>query len=457
MASAGVVAGRLPADTMPCKARAMFHLQQRLEQALFEPTGRAAEEPWAQILGVLRYPYALIRDLWKGDLNLRAMSLVYTMLLAIVPLLAFAFAVLKGMGIHQKLRPVIFEFFRPVGEKAGELTDKVLGFVDKMQSGVLGSLGLAFLIYTVISTIQKVEESLNFVWRVERPRSWARRISEYMSLMVIGPILTVAAFGITASLNNTTFVRWLTTYEPFGTAMYMAGRITPYLLVTALFAFMYSFIPNTKVRMRPALVGGLTAGILWVLVGAAFAAFVRYVSKLSVVYSTFAIFLTALIWIYVAWVIVLIGAQISFYVQNPHHLRTGQVDIRLTSSLAERLALNIMALVGQDYRTGKQRWTTNALAQRFDVPGATLGIVVHALESAGLLVATEDETWMPGRDTAEITLADIADAARKFQGGEPRVHPRGTRVADEVAAEIDATIKERFKGKNLRDLIEGQA
>jgi DNA-binding IscR family transcriptional regulator len=116
-----------------------------------------------------------------------------------------------------------------------------------------------------------------------------------------------------------------------------------------------------------------------------------------------------------------------------------------------------MALVGQDYRTGKQRWTTNALAQRFDVPGATLGIVIHALESAGLLVATEEETWMPGRDTAEITLADIADAARKYQGGEPRVHPRGTRIADEVAAEIDAAIKERFKGKTLRDLVEGHA
>ena len=103
----------------------MFHLQERLEGALFEPSGRAAEEPWAQILRALRYPYALIRDLWKGDLNLRAMSLVYTMLLAIVPLLAFAFSVLKGLGFHRELKPLLDEFFRPVGEKAGELTDKV--------------------------------------------------------------------------------------------------------------------------------------------------------------------------------------------------------------------------------------------------------------------------------------------------------------------------------------------
>ena len=95
----------------------------------------------------------------------------------------------------------------------------------------------------------------------------------------MGPILTVAALGLTASLANSTLVLWLTSYEPFGTMMYAMGKITPYLLVTALFAFMYSFIPNTKVRTVPALVGGLTAGVLWVLVGAAFAAFVRYASS----------------------------------------------------------------------------------------------------------------------------------------------------------------------------------
>jgi membrane protein len=435
----------------------MFHVQQRIERVLFDPTGLPAEQAWAPALRLLRYPYALIRDLWKGDLNLRAMSLVYTMLLAIVPLLAFAFSVLKGMGIHRDLEPLVYEFFRPVGEHAAELTARVMAFVDRIQSGVLGSLGLAFLIYTVISTIQKVEESLNFVWRVERPRSWARRISEYLSLMIVGPILTVAAFGLTATLGSTTFVRWLTSFEPFGTLIYVGGRIAPYVLVTALFAFMYSFIPNTRVRALPALVGGLAAGILWVLVGAAFAAFVRYALRLTVVYAGFAIFLTALIWIYIAWLIVLIGAQISFYVQNPQYLRTGQVDIRLTSTLAERLALNIMTLVGQDYRTGKQRWTTNALALRFDVPSATLAVVIHSLESAGLLVATEEETWMPARDTSEITLAAIADAARRHHGGEPRVHVRGTRLADELAAEIDAAIHERFKGKTLHDLLKSHA
>lgn len=432
----------------------MFHIQARLEKLLFEPSGLPAEQAWAPVLRLLRYPYALVRDLWKGDLNLRAMSLVYTILLAIVPLLAFSFSVLKGLGVHRDLEPLVYEFFRPVGDNATQLTARVMTFVENIQGGVLGSLGLAFLLYTVISTIQKVEESLNFVWRVERPRSLARRISEYLSLMVVGPILIVATVGLMASLGGTSAMRWLSSYEPFGTALEMTGRIAPYLLVTGMFTFLYSFIPNTRVRFISALAGGLTAGALWVLVGATFTAFVGYASQLTVVYAGFAIFLTALIWIYVAWLIVLIGAQISFYVQNPQYLRSGQVELRLTSSLAERLALNVMLLVGQDYRAGKQRWTTNALATRLDVPSGTLASVIHSLESAGLLVATEDETWMPGRDMTDIELADVVDAARRHHGKEPRVHPRGARVADELAAEIDAAIRKQFKGKTLRELVE---
>ncbi len=146
---------------------------------------------------LLRYPYALIRDLWKGDLNLRAMSLVYTMLLAIVPLLAFAFSVLKGMGIHRRAETAARRVFSP-GRRSCSRTHRHASWVrrqDPERRARITRPGISRSTPS-ISTIQKVEESLNFVWRVERPRSWARRISEYLSLMVIGPILTVAALGL---------------------------------------------------------------------------------------------------------------------------------------------------------------------------------------------------------------------------------------------------------------------
>jgi hypothetical protein len=147
---------------------------ERLEDGLFQKS-RSMGPPWGAVLRWLRYPAALIRDWLGGEINVRAMSLAYTTLLSIVPLMVFAFAVLKGLGARGDLKFLLHQFFRPMGSAATQLTDSVMQFVVNMRGEVLGSIGLAFLVYTVITTIQKIEASFNFVWRVERPRSFGRR------------------------------------------------------------------------------------------------------------------------------------------------------------------------------------------------------------------------------------------------------------------------------------------
>jgi membrane protein len=435
----------------------MFKLLDRLEKLLFDPASATMHPMWRRMLRVLRYPYALIRDLWRGELNLRAMSLVYTSLLSIVPLIAFAFSIFKGLGVHRDLEPIIYEFFRPVGENATELTARVMDFVENFSSGILGSLGLAVLLFTVISTIQKIEESLNFVWRVEQPRSFARRVSEYLSLMVVGPILLVVILGLTASAADSAIMHRISSIEPFGTLVGMFGRISPYLVVAAAFTFLYMFIPNTRVHFLPALVGGLVAALLWVMIGAAFAAFVVYSTQLALVYSSFAILITALIWIYLAWLILLVGAQLSFYVQNPQYMRRGQQEIRVTGSLAEQLALNVMYLVGKSFRSGEPGWTTSRLAARLEVPSAILATVIRSLEGANLIIATEDERLMPGRDLSEIDLNQIVDAARRYHRGEPVLHVRGTPEAEKLTTVIELALREKLEGKTLRELVEAPA
>ena len=431
----------------------MFGLGEKLEKVLFDPPP-SIPRAWRPVLRILRYPYALMRDLWRGEINLRAMSLVYTSLLSVVPLMAFSFSIFKGLGIHRDLEPIIYEFFRPVGDNATALTARVMGFVENISSGVLGTLGLAFLLFTVISTIQKIEESMNFVWRVERPRSFARRVTEYLSLMVVGPILVVAILGLTASAADSTVMQTLSSLEVIGDLIAMMGRLTPYVVVSAAFTFLYMFIPNTRVRFVPALIGGLVTGLLWVTVGAGFAAFVVYSTRLALVYSSFAILITALIWIYLAWLILLVGAQLSFYVQNQQYLRRGHRDIRMTPALAEQLALNTMYLVGQRFHAGEPGWTTSKLAARLEVPSALLATVIRVLESANLLIATEDERLMPARDLAQIDLSQIVDAARRHHRGEPGIHVRGTPVAERLATTIELALRERLEGKSLRDLVE---
>src|SRR5579871_2683421 len=167
-----------------------------LDWCFFGPASRRPG-PVAQLLRIVRYPYAVSRDLWHGEIALRAMGLVYTTLLSLIPLLAFSFAILKVFGARHDLQPLVYEFFAPMGAvAAAELTDKVLQFAARVSSGIVGSLGLVVLAWTLVGTIKKVEDSFNFLWRVEQPRSFARRVAEYMTLLVVGPLLMVAFIGL---------------------------------------------------------------------------------------------------------------------------------------------------------------------------------------------------------------------------------------------------------------------
>ncbi|MDY6949849.1 MAG: YihY/virulence factor BrkB family protein, partial [Pseudomonadota bacterium] len=281
----------------------------RLECWLFEPPDSIIGRPLWKLTRILRYPYALIRDVTRGELTLRAMSLVYTTLLSIVPIIALSFSVLKGLGYHRELEPILYSFLEPLGERAYDITAQVMAFVDNASGGVLGSFGFIFLLYTLISTVQKVEESFNFVWRVEQPRSIGRRFSEYVSVMAIGPVVIVAALGLIASLASTSFVETLSHYRPFDTLLLMLGRITPYVLVSGVFTFMYGFVPNTKVRLRAALIGGVAAGAAWAFSGMVVARFVSSTSTTTLIYAGFAIVIVALVWLYISWLILLLGEE----------------------------------------------------------------------------------------------------------------------------------------------------
>jgi len=432
-------------------------LRRRIEQLLFD---RHAPMPLKQaewLLGFLRYPYALVRDLLTGELNLRAMGLVYTTLLSLVPLVAFAFAVLKGLGVHRDLEPLLFEFLRPIGERAGELTAQIMSFVEKVRGGVLGSLGLAFLLYTVVATLQKLEGAFNFAWHVERPRSVMRRISEYLSLMVIGPVFLVVAFGLLGAVAEHGTMRWLMSHEPLGTIIRGLGYAGPYLFVTGVFTFFYVFIPNTRVRLRPALAGGVTAGFLWAMSGAIFTKIVAASTNMVAIYAGFALFLAALIWIYLSWLILLIGAQLSFYMQNPRYLRAGQAPVRLTSCLRERLALSVMLLIARNFVSGAKPWRLRGLAEHLEVPGSALETVIEALEHAGLVTTTDEEEVLPARDLESIGMHDILTAVRDERQYETWLlwRARTEPLADSIADSVEATIRERTTGMTLRELASG--
>ena len=431
----------------------MFKWFETIEDGLFTGS-RSMPSPWGPVLRVARYPAALIRDWLRGEITVRAMSLAYTTLLSIVPLLVFSAVILKSLGARGDLKFIISQFFAPMGGAADQLTESVLQFVRNMRGDLLGAIGLIFLVYTVVTTIQKVETSFNFLWRVDRPRSFLRRFSEYLAVMVLGPILLAVALGLLASAERSPFAAWVDGIKPLAWTLSAVGKVLPYVIVTIIFTFMYVFIPNTKVQYRAALIGGVTAGIVWALVGKVFTAFIVYSSSLVAIYTGFAIVLTTLIWVYLSWLILLIGAQLAFYLQFPQYLRHGQEAFELTGRDREQVALSIMYLVGRDYSAGKASWTAHALAAELDIPSIALAPVLHCLEQNGLLLATAGEQFVPGRDIASIRLAEVFEVVRALHSGRLAIaiHSVGPAVA--LLNEVESSMEAPLKGRTLKDFIE---
>jgi len=411
--------------------------------------------PFGRALAVvLRYLYAVSRDFFSGQLTMRAMSLVYTTLLSIVPLLAFSFAILKGFGIFERLEPHLDGLLAQLGAQGAEITDRVLRLVDNVQGSVLGGVGLAVFLYTAISIVQKVEESFNYVWYVSKPRNFARRFTEYLVVLLVGPLLMVTAMGILTSVQSNAVVQYVLTNAALGPVFVIFGKLIPYVLISGVFTFLYMFMPNTKVRFSSALFGGVMGGFMWATVGAIFTTFVLYASRRMEIYGGFAVAITALIWLYLNWLILLIGAQLAFYHQRPAYLQIGRREPRLSNAMRERMALDIMFYVGIAFRNANVSHTAADIGDKLKIPTITLAPIVTALEEAGLLLTTDEEELLPGREISRIHLGDILGVVRvKGDTGSHR-RPRWSPIVDEFGDSLDHAIADIVGDRTLADLLD---
>ncbi len=432
-------------------------IEERVAHVLWNQRLETLPRWQARFVWVGRLIYALARDLTQGYLTLQAMSLVYTTLLSLVPLLAVSFSVLKGFGVHNQLEPLLLSALAPLGERGAEITRQIIGFVDNMQVGVLGSMGLAFLIYTVIVLIQKIEEAFNYTWRVHRPRSFTQRFSRYMSVLMVGPLLFFSAFGLSASVRSTAFVQMVMAMEPMGTLLEWVGRLVPFLMISLAFAFIYVFVPNTRVRLKSAMIGALAAGFLWQTVGWVFGHFMVSSTRYTAIYSGLAILVLFMIWIYIAWLILLVGASIAFYHQHPEYLTIRSRDLRLSNRLRERLSLVVAGQVARAYETGAPAWTNDALATALGVPKNNIQRMLAALQEQGFITETADDPprYVPAHPPASISLKEVLDAVRCFEEHDSGC--RGTApdpVIDDIEHEVDTAFGRALRGMTLKTLAD---
>ncbi len=426
---------------------------QRLRHLLWEPDSR--EHYPQRLIQAGRYLFVIARDLMEGQLTMRAMSLVYTTLLSIVPLLALSFSVLKALGAHNALEPILLEFLRPLGPQADALTANIIGFVENIRVGVLSSVGVFLLFWAALSLIQKVEAAFNYIWRIERPRPLVQRLGEYFAVLTVGPVIVFLTLGITATVLNSAVMNRIGAIEPFGMLIYMGTRLLPYVLIIGMFTFLYRFIPNTRVRFGAAAMGGLLAGLLWQSGSAAFASFVSTATNYSAIYSGFAILIFLLIWLYVGWLILLVGCLLSFYIQHPEHLKPRRTPALLSGRGTEYLALAIMGLVGRRFMKGSPGYTQEELALKLNAEPDHVARVVEVLLFHGLLLETgTDRTQLiPGIDLDSIKLVRLWRLARTGSSTMPQApDPLGTQVS-ELINDAEQVLETRTGDISLREWL----
>lgn len=412
-------------------------------------------------LKTLRMLYAITRDLRDGQLSMRAMSLVYTTIIALVPMLAMSFAVLKGFGAHNEIRPFLLTALEPLGEKRLEVTDKIISFVDNIDVGVLGSVGLAILLYTVISMMQKIEQAFNYVWHVSQVRTLAQRVSDYTSVLFIGPLLITASVGITASLKKYFGDEAYIGVPVFGEMLQFILLAIPYFIMAIGFAFFYFYIPNARVKILSALIGGLVTAIAWKTMGWAFTSFVAGSARHTAVYSAFASAFLFMIWLYVGWLVLLIGSSIAFYFQYPQNLLIRADRLIISNRVQEKLALLIMATIGRKYLEVGGGYRSVELAKALRTPILVTERILAMLVKADLLVRNNDKRvyYLPNKPLDRITAYEVLEVVRSQDEQRPlewKSLPDHAGI-DPIFQQASQRFKDQFGSVTVAELAEKEA
>ena len=409
---------------------------------------------------LLRIFQAVIRDLSDGLPTLRAMSLVYTTLLSLIPILAVGFSILKGFGLHNQIDPLLSHLLSPLGEQSTIISKQLIDFVDNIDVGLLGIMGVALLFYAIITLIHKIERAFNYTWHITEYRRLAQRISDYLSVMMIGPVLVFSALAITAAITSSTLINKLLTIEPFGSIIVLTGNLLPYALVISAFTLVYLLVPNTKVKFKSALLGAFIAGVLWESTGWLFASFVANSSNYTVVYSSFAILVLAMIWLYLSWLILLIGAAIAYYHQHPDKILANQNLSSLSNRMKEKIALLTMYHIAKNFHENKAAWTSSTLADELNIPNETISDTLHTLEQSKLIIRHQDRdtSYLPSQSLENIYVVNILNSIRTH---DESAHANTGSInsqmeIDDLCNNIDACLEQSVDRLSLRDLISNQ-
>jgi membrane protein len=402
-----------------------------------------------------------VRGFYRDRCLQQAAALTYSTIFSLPSVLAFAFAAAKGFNLYAKLKAQAIEPFldSTFGERAKNAApelraavDRIFHFVETSDLAAFGGVAFAFMAYAVIKLLGSVEGSLNDIWGVKRSRTVLRRVSDYLAIVVVAPVFLLLAVAATAVFEGT-FAAGRAIPLGFGGA---SVRVLPLLSVWFGLSFVYLTLPNTRVRLASALIGGIVAGTVWQAIQVLHVSGQIHLARYNPIYSSFAALPMLLLWIYLSWSVFLVGAELAFAFQNEAAFtsmaRTGRVD----QAFRERIAPRLAGRITRSFLAGQRPPTTGELAGELGVAPRTIAQVLEILCSANLLARTSvglDDGYLPARDPETITVLDLLHALRREEGASmPPTRTKLDERVDRMLAALDEENARSVSNYTLHEL-----
>ena len=359
-----------------------------------------------------------IRGYNKNNMEIRVSSLTFYTFLSMVPNIAVAFGIAKGFGLDKILKGAIASALYQQEDILEIVIQYADTMIEKTSGGIIAGIGIALLLWSIIKLLSVIEEAFNTIWQVPEPRSIGRKAADYLSLALIGPIFFVVATSATVTLMAHIKTIAYTAAEWGIPPMLVTVplRLIPFILVWSLFSFILIWMPNTRVRWDAGIIAGIIAGTSYQLLQWAYIAFQVDVSKNNAIYGSLAAIPLLLAWMQVSWRIVLFGSEISHAIQELDTLGYPTKSEEITPRHRKVLAILIVCEIVKRFEEGTGRLTSEEIATKLKVSSCLTNSILSELSDTGLVTAVKPnwkdkrETWQPGRDIHQITVASILEA-----------------------------------------------
>jgi membrane protein len=365
----------------------------------------------------LRILILTARGFRKDKCNLSASALTFYSVLSIVPVVAMAFGIAKGFGFQNILEKQLLEKFQGQEEVMNRVVSFARSLLENTKGGIIAGIGIIFLLWTVIKVFSQIERSFNDIWEVDTSRTLGRKFSDYLSIMLISPILFILSSSVTVFITTqiTAITQKIALIGMFSPVIFLMLKLIPYGLIWILFIFMYILMPNTKVNFASGLIAGVIAGTIYQIAQWGYITFQVGVAKYNAIYGSFAALPLFLIWIQLSWLVVLFGAEISFAYQYVDTYEFDPDSRRISTAFRKLLSLQISRLVISKFLKAESPLTANNIAKVLEIPFRLTQQILDELVEASILSYAEakknkDVSYQPARDINAITISAVIEA-----------------------------------------------